>query len=153
MPKPATPILVEHPSHPCVETSVVGFPRARRTSPPLAVSEARAVVTIVQEPQFECEPDAGRMADASLTGNGVPNCMRRSAPLLGASAARVDRLIPRVNPMATLRDATRRAIGRRVMGAFMMGPLVLNFADFEPYAHIYVERARNPPDIDHPILS
>jgi hypothetical protein len=153
LPKPVTPIMVEHPSHPCAETSVVGFPRARRTSPPLAVSEARAVVTVVQEPQFECEADAGRVADASRTGDGAPNCMRRSAPFLGASAAPLERLIPRVNPMATLRDATRRAIGRRVTGAFMMGLLVLNFADFEPSAHIYVGRARNPPDIDDPILS
>lgn len=153
LPKPVTPMLVEHPSHPCVETSVVGFPRARRTSPPLAVSEARVVVTVVQEPQFECEPDAGRVAEASRTSDGAPSCIRRSAPFLGRSAAPLERLIPRVNPMATLRNATRRAIGRTVTRAFMMGLSVLNFADFEPSAHIYVGRARNPPDIHHPMLS
>ena len=119
----------------------------------MAVSEARDVVTVRQEPQFECVSAAGRVAEASRTGDGAPNCVRRSAPFLGASAAPLERLIPRLNPMATLRDATTRAIGRRVTGAFMMALLVLNFADFEPSAHIYVGRARNPPDIDHPILS
>jgi hypothetical protein len=153
LPNPVTPILVEHPSHPCAETSVVGFPRARRTSPPLEVSEARAVGTVVHEPQSECEADAGRVADASRTGDGAPNCMRRSAPFLGASAAPLEKLIPRVNPMTTLRAATRIAIGRSVMGAFMAGLSALVFADFEPSAQIYVERARNPPDFDHPILS
>ncbi len=153
LPKPVTPRLVEHPPHPCVETRVVGFPRTRRTSPPLAVSEARAVVTVVHDPQFECVLDAGRETDASRTGDGAPNCVRRSAPFLGASAAPLVKLIPKVNPRATLTDATRKAMGRRVKGAFMLGLLVLIFAGSELSTHIYVGRGRNPPDIDRPFLS
>lgn len=152
-PKPVTPIVVEHPSHPCVDTNVVGFPPAWRTSAPLAVSETRALVTVVHDSQFKCGANAGRVVVASRTGVGAPSCMRRSAPLTGASAAPLRRLMPRFNPMAILSVAVTSAIRRRLTRVFMVGVPGLVCVYFEPSTDVYVARTRNPPDFDHPILS